>query len=114
MKAPTISDFETEGSKIMNRSKKSFYTFNRRFRAHFGTTPTVCLIIWERLDPFESILPYHRGVQFKHLLWALLFMKIYGTEHLHTSLVGGVDEKTFRKWSWIFIDAIADLECEVV
>ena len=106
-------DFEIEGSKIMKRSKKSFSSFIRRFRSHFGTTPTICLVIWERLDPYETILPTYRRVKFKHLLWALLFMKVYGTEELHTSLTG-VDEKTFRKWSWIFIDAIADLECEVV
>ena len=113
MRAPTISDFETEGLKIMKRRKKSFHTFFRQFRSHFGTTPTVCLIIWERLDPYENIRPIHKGVKLKHLLWALLFMKIYGTEHFHSSLTG-VDEKTFRKWSWIFVDAIADLEYEVV
>ena len=43
----------------------------------------------------------------------MMFMKIYSQEHIHASLAG-VDEKTFRKWSWIFIDAIAGLEYEVV
>jgi hypothetical protein len=29
-------------------------------------------------------------------------------------MVGNVDEKTFRKWAWQFITAIADLEADVV
>ena len=41
-------------------------------------------------------------------------MKIYGKERNLCSLAGGVDKKTFRKWAWLFVDAIASLESEVV
>ena len=47
-------------------------------------------------------------------LWALMFMKIYGKERNLYSLAGGVDKKTFRKWAWLFVVAIAYLEAEVV
>jgi hypothetical protein len=44
-----------------------------------------------------------------------MFMKLYCSETVHCIIAGGeVDEKTFRKWSWIFVDAIAALHFEVV
>ena len=70
--------------------------------------------IWNRLDPFATIKPIHKGVKPVHLLWALLFMKVYAEESIHAGLVGGVDEKTFRKWVWIFVQEISYLEDEVV
>jgi len=47
------------------------------------------------------------------LLWASHFLKTYGTESTLASQIG-VDEKTFRKWTWILVYAIADLAPEVV
>jgi len=48
------------------------------------------------------------------MLWGLLFLKSYGTEERHVAQVGGVDEKTFRKWAWYYAEAIADLAPRVV
>ena len=48
------------------------------------------------------------------MLWGLMFLKIYASEGVLATLAGGVDEKTFRKWAWRFVDAIADLEDDVV
>jgi hypothetical protein len=80
-------------------------------RAFFGTSFVVCADLWNRLDPVNKISP---GSEPKHLLWSLLFMKVYSSEKVHVRLVGGVDEKTFRKWAWLFVDAIASLKSEVV
>ena len=44
-----------------------------------------------------------------HLLWALLFLKRYDTEHTNHSITGA-DEKTFRKWVWIFVDMLAYMD----
>ena len=44
---------------------------------------------------------------FEHLLWTLMFMKIYGGQK-PLSLAGGME--TFWKWTWVFIDAITSLE----
>ena len=94
-KNPTKSDFEELGSQIMSRTKKgSKRTFERRFCCFFGGRPDVVVAIWTLLDPFTTIEPRHGGVQPVHLLWALLFMKIYAKEAIHCGLVGGVDEKT--------------------
>ncbi len=45
----------------------------------------------------------------KHLLWALLFLKVYATESIN-SLICGADEKTCRKWSWTFVRLQSQLE----
>ena len=112
---PSRSSFENMGRKIMDRKMEgSSSTFERRFRSFLGASPMVVESIWNRLDPFRTIEPRHKGVKPVHLLWVLLFMKVYAEESIHTGLVGGVDEKTFRKWIWIFIKDISYLEDEVV
>ena len=50
----------------------------------------------------------------QHLLWALMLLKTYETEPGIASWVGGIDEKTLRKWAWVFIEEISFLEPEVV
>ena len=49
------------------------------------------------------------GARPEHLLWALLFLKLYELEPVNASLAR-CDEKTFRKWSWLFVEAIGDLD----
>ena len=104
--------FLVEGLKILR--KKGYHhssrrTLDRRFRALFGTSPKVCRILWDKV--YEESTP--RGAKPKHLLWALLFCRVYNTEHVNASMAG-CDEKTFRKWSWVFVEAISDLQHEVV
>jgi len=64
----------------------------------------------------DSLLP-DKGHP-KHLLWALHFMKAYPKQGPACATVGAssgaVDAKTFRKWVWAFIKAIAELEEVVV
>ena len=105
--APTEDDFSLAGSQIMRRQRFDCLTFKRRVRSYFRTSPSICVKIWEKIDPYNAI-EYGR-VEFKHLLWALMFMKIYSSENILASLAG-CDEKTFRKWVWIFIHEIANLE----
>ncbi|GKZ00550.1 hypothetical protein MPSEU_001007400 [Mayamaea pseudoterrestris] len=84
---------------------------DRRFRSTFGTTPAICSILWDKLDPERFI---HKRAEPKHLLWGLMLMKLYLPERAIVSLAGGVDEKTFSKWSWLFIDQISFLETQVI
>ena len=75
----------------------------RKFRAFFGTSPQVCEIVWDRLStlrPKDSIP--------EHLLWGLMLLKQYNIETVNATLVG-VTNKTFRKWSMIFIRLLANL-----
>lgn len=81
----------------------------RQFREFFGTTPAICAIIWNLLAQKEKLPNKSKPM---YLLFALLLLKLYGTEEL-IAVVSGVDNKTFRKWSWIFINLLA-FELDVI
>lgn len=73
----------------------------RRYKSMFGVTPCICHIIWKLIQPK---LP--NGSSPIHLLWALYFLKNYNTEEVNRA-VFRADEKTIRKWIWVFIDHIS-------
>lgn len=75
----------------------------RRFKSFFGVTPIVCSIIWEKLS--DELPPLAEP---KHLLWTLLFLKQYGNEHTRRAIVRA-DEKTIRKWTWIFVELLSNM-----
>ena len=94
--------------------------FARRWMALFVATPTVCTIIWDKLDPYNTM---PKGVCLRHWLWALYFMKVYPVVSVGRGAVAGeknlgfaspVDEKTWREWTKIFVEAISYLESTVV
>jgi hypothetical protein len=86
-----------------------------RFRTFFGTSPDVCARIWLLIDPYATM---PTGVQLFHLLWALMFLKLYCAESVLATLAGAgqksVDEKTFRKWCWLFVNEINHLKYKVI
>ena len=85
------------------------------FKEYFGVSVTVVLVIWNLLNEHELI---PKKGEIKHLLWALVFLKVYPKQGPVCSLVGGtkgaVDPKTFRKWVWKFIFNIELLDEVVV
>jgi hypothetical protein len=117
----TIRDVHIMGKEMMNRGKKRLGKFkkggteDRRFRDFFGTFAACALDSWHRLHHFQ-LTP--GGGRFYHLLWALMFMKIYGKEAdlcAHAGDTSGlVDPKTYRKWVWPFVEALAEMEYNVV
>ena len=65
-------------------------------------------VLWHRLYVND---PTHlRGWKPHHLLDALFFLKVYSSEDVHSGF-SGCDPKTLRKWNWIVIEAIAQLDC---
>lgn len=78
----------------------------RRFRASFGTSPFICASIWNKLDD-ASTLPM--DARPKHLLWAMLFLKVYAAENVSAPMCG-CDEKTWQKWVWSMLEAVSELE----
>lgn len=96
--------FWHEGLTIMKYgSSNSTMTGNRKFRAFFGVSPNACSVAWKLIkDKPQSSEP-------KHLLWCLLFLKAYNKEHVNSALTGA-DEKTFRKWTWTFVELLAGLQ----
>jgi hypothetical protein len=86
---------------------QSHRTSNRSvFVQHFGAPAVVCSDVWR-----YATLP--AGTRPIHILWALLFLKTYLTEIILCSIVGATT-KTFRKWIWPVIRAIAALSIYVV
>ena len=49
----------------------------------------------------------------KHLLWGLMFLKVYGSKKTHSS-IAGCHVKTFQKWAWNVLQDIFNLESIVV
>ena len=115
-----LPDFMPPPQVIMNRNRNrrndlSKATEMRIFRELFGTRLLVVENLWFLLD--ELSLHPEGGLP-KHLFWALHFMKAYPLQAQGCAAVGGsggaVDPKTYRKWVWAYIEAISDLELEVV
>jgi DDE superfamily endonuclease len=82
---------------------------NGRFRSFFGASIDVVVNVWNRL---ESTID--SAAKPKHLLWSLVFLKIYGTEDVHCRITGWPDPKTFRKWTWYFLEQISALKDNVI
>jgi hypothetical protein len=88
-------------------TKKNEANLQKQFRYYqslFGCSPDVTAEIWYRLAPREvGETSLVKGAEPQHLLWALLFMKLYANQDALCSMVGGVDDKTFSFWSRYFI-----------
>lgn len=81
-----------------------------RYHAFFGASPYVCSLLWAYLASSGSL---DSACVPKHLLWCLLFLKTYATEHVLAVIVGA-DEKTVRKWVWYLIEELGDLYDDLV
>jgi hypothetical protein len=70
------------------------------FTSLFGISVNICSVVWNLCD-------FPIGIEPIHLLWAFLFLKVYGTEPVLIAIVGGPTRKTFRKCAWSVIDEVA-------
>jgi hypothetical protein len=70
----------------------------------------VCASLWNRLRPSTTI---HPNAEFVHLFYALNFLKLYESYHVHASRFH-CDPGTFEKWAWLFVHAIYDLRWSVI
>ena len=84
-------------------------TEDRHFRALFGCCVDVVLKLWLLLVD-SDLVP--SGANIKHLLWTLLFLKVYPTDSTMSRMTQS-DPKTFRKWINLFLDSICFLESKV-
>ena len=107
--------FINHGLKLMNRDTMGGRTvFDRRFKAFFGVKPMAVVTVWRLLKKkkwFEKNMSTEPNKE--HLLWAMRFMKSYSTEEIHAAEVQK-NEKTWRKWTWLYLEGIASVTDEVV
>lgn len=80
------------------------------FESVFGVSPYVCRSAWNLLHK-HSLLP--NGGLPQHLLWALMFMKLYRSGNVLSSMAG-CSRKTYMKWTWKFVRRIGALKAIVV
>jgi hypothetical protein len=92
-------------------SARTTMTEDRSFREYFGCGAQTALALWA-LILCSGAIP--DGGSLQHMLWTLLFMKVYAKSEIMSRLTGGADKTTIRKWVWQFIVAIASLESQVV
>lgn len=96
-------DFLTLSSVMMNglsglqnaTSKHKFYTL-------FGVSERLCRII------MDELLIHGFKHSPTHVLWGLLFLKVYGTEYVHSQLTN-TNPKEFRDNAWEVIRNISKL-----
>ena len=104
--------FRRLGNEILKRKRQvASATEMIRFRATFGATPKIILTAWNLILSMTELM---KGAKPVHLLWALMFMKLYCSEPVLATLAGAVHEQTFRKWSWYFVEQIANLQYSVI
>lgn len=95
--------FWNEGLNYANHNtENSRLTGYRKFRTFYGISSEVCAVLWNQIEN----KPY--GAEPKHLLWCMLFLKNYNKEHINSAITN-VDEKTFRLWTWRFVELLAKL-----
>ena len=95
---------------VLNMPRKSAKVEDETFRSFFGASVSIVTLLWNMLVPLID----QRGAAPKHLLWALVFIKVYSTTAVHRRIVGWPDPKTYRKWSWYFLKKIASLKSNVI
>jgi hypothetical protein len=111
----SIEDIKGVGFSIINRKNGISYRDTgdllahelRRWKAHFGPRPEVCLIAW------SQIRKKHSEARMIHFFMALYFLKSYNTEEQIGSRFD-LDPKTVWKWIWTFIFWIAQFAPKVV
>ena len=101
------------GNPNANKNKTNAALDKEICESLIGTPYRVAAELWNMINPLENdqIPP---GAHPNHLFWTLCFLKNYCTELVMVRLVGFVDPKTFRKWVWIFVPAIAAQRVDVV
>ena len=98
--------FVAEGAKMMKRKNpervKHTDNFDRDCRSLFGCSPVVCATIWVKCSFHKN-----KDLLAKHLLWSLMFLKLYETERVHITIAGISDRQLFREKVWPIVEKIA-------
>jgi hypothetical protein len=100
------SEFLLLGKRVTQRAdSRCFSTELRRFRAFFGVSPSTCALLWGRIRA-QDFAP--RATP-RHLLWGLMHLNLYLTEEVVAGFLG-VDEGTYREWSFLMVQVIGRLK----
>ena len=85
---------------------------NNQFKNKFGISTRLTELVWALLCK-DGLIRRNKGVEEKHLLWALLFLSTYPKEDERRKNLKA-SRNTFMKWVWIIISDIASLQSKIV
>ena len=114
---PKPNNFLMLGRELQNKRGPpgSWASAEQDFREFFGAGCVVVAILWRMLGE-HNLIP--EGGKIVHLLWTLHFFRAYPKTGHACAVAGGlggnIDSKTYRKYVWKFIYAIADAESIMV
>jgi len=86
--------------------KKISYNDNtvvRFFKRMYGVSIAMATLIWNTLME-QGLLP--EKPQYKHMFWALAFIKVYAYESVFLEMFS-ISDKTFHKWVWEYLKRIS-------
>ena len=86
--------------------QSSLQTKDREFRKVFGVGSITAITAW---NLFELNHNTPTGGLVMHMLWAMMFMKVYSKEVTMSKMARLKCGKTFRKWIWPFISGLGEL-----
>ena len=98
------SMFIEEFKKTLHGSQPNNQEIIILFKAFFGVTPHVCSIIWKMINRKAQFI-----LKKKHLLWALYFLRQYGTYN-NMKVIFGASRVTISKYLWKTIDLLAEMQ----
>ena len=96
--------------KLANNELGTQLNGDQSFRAKVGCSPDVCSTLWEMLS-IKKRKPLSSKP--KHLLWTLLFLKLYAPGTVLAETVC-TSRDVFSNWVWIMLESISDLVGAVV
>lgn len=108
-KIPTcrIADMEAAACDLLHIPRNlNQEKLERKMKACFGCSVVICMYLWNYLR-VDFLLP--EKSTYKHLLWALAFLKTGSTED-QLSVWFECDLKTLRKWVWDMVLALSRYE----
>jgi hypothetical protein len=97
-----------EAKKLVRGSFVGRSVTESEFRAHFGVSPRVGSRLWSLCHP-----DIPTGAAIKHLLWSLMFLKVYQSIAILCNKAG-VSPNTWCQWSWLFVEIIACQKSKVI
>ena len=113
----TQDDMDALGRKVARiRHSRSEKVRERRFKAEFGVPRYIATVAWEMLEDSSFLRDNNPGQKPpipEHMLWALMFLKKYSLIESLANTVR-VDVQTFKKWSELYLEAMAELDSDLV
>ena len=112
MKITPLQMYKLANRRFIHRKSRWKYSRMglRQFASFFGCTPAVAAALWNRIEKKKDEIDVDPNFTPAKLLWTLLFLKTYLSETVLATLCRGCTEKTLRKWVWIGIDILGDLD----